>query len=250
MNALPDVYCFFQDIEPQPPLTLKFDRDYLLHAVKGALDVRIRGKRWLLPPSFAAWVPANTEIAAEIKRPVTSCSILCVSGFCGRFPSHPVAFQMSTLTREMVQHCRNWGADAKQPEEASVFFKALLNSCADLVGNSIDVARPSSEDPGLKKAIAFTEDHLGEALEASEVAKAAGLSERTMQRRFADELGESWRQALTHIRMIRAVELLGEKDLQVIHIATDCGFTSLSAFNRAFKEFTGVTPTSFRKSIS
>ena len=54
---------------------------------------------------------------------------------------------------------------------------------------------------------------------------------------------------MTRIRMIHAVELLGEKDLQVIRIATDCGFASLSAFNRAFKEFAGVTPTGFRKLI-
>ena len=50
MNALPDAYCYFQDIEPQPPLKLKFDRDYLLHAVKGALNVRIGGEEVAFAP--------------------------------------------------------------------------------------------------------------------------------------------------------------------------------------------------------
>lgn len=249
MNAEPDAYCFFRDIEPQPPQRLTFERDYLLHAVKGALDVAIEDRRWLLPPSFAAWIPAGTPLEVVIKRPVISCSVLCVPGYCPLFPNQPVVFQMSTLAREMVQHCRDWGADESHPAEAEVFFKALLNTCASLIGTSIEVARPSSDDPGLKKAIAYTESHLEHDLEAAAVADAAGMSERTMQRRFANDIGESWSQTLTRMRMIKAVELLGDKDLQIIQIAAACGFASLGAFNRAFKSFAGMTPTGFRKQL-
>ncbi|MEM9440993.1 MAG: AraC family transcriptional regulator [Pseudomonadota bacterium] len=249
MNAEPDADCFFRDIEPQPPLKLAFECDYLLHAVKGALDVIIDDRRWLLPPSFTAWVPATIPLEVVIRRPVISCSILSATGYCTLFPNHPVVFQMSTLAREMVQHCRHWGSDKPHPAEADVFFRALLNTCAGLIGTSIEVARPSSDDPRLMKAIAYTEDHLDEGLEAATVANAASLSERSMQRKFADEIGETWSQTLTRIRMIKTVELLGEKDLPIIQIATACGFASLSAFNRAFKNFAGATPTRFRKQL-
>ncbi|MEM9342270.1 MAG: AraC family transcriptional regulator [Pseudomonadota bacterium] len=248
-EALPDAYCFFQEIEPRAPLVARFDRDYLLHAVAGALQVEVEGKRWSLPSSFAAWVPADTEMRVTLDRPVTSCSILVKPGKAQGLPDRPTAFQMTRLTREMTHHCRAWGKDDPHPPEAAVFFRALLATCAGLMDNAIDVCMPSSDDPALSRAIAFTERHIEEALAAEAVAKAAGMSERTMQRRFVAELGESWGQTLTRIRMIQAVKLLALGEMSVIQIAGACGYASISAFNRNFKAYSGLSPSDFKKSI-
>ncbi len=245
----PAVYCFFQDIAPRPPWDAVFERDYLLYAVKGALRVEVAGQRWLLPPSFAAWVPANTRFLVEIPRPVTSCSVLAEQGFCTRFPQGPTVFQMSGLTREMIQHCKDWGPEVAQPAHAGTFFLALLSTCAELAAQSIDVMRPTAADPALRKAIAFTEAHLDLPITAKEVAQAAHLSERTMQRRFAEQVGASWAQTLTRIRMIRAVEALAEDAMPIIQIAAACGYASLSAFNRAFLDFAKMTPSEFRNRL-
>lgn len=245
----PDVYCFFQEIEPRSPLIARFERDYLLHAVKGALHVEAAGVRWVLPSSFAAWVPANTEIKVSFERPVTSCSVLSKPGFVEGVPPKPIAFQMSRLTREMAHHCAGWGQDDIHPPEAEIFFKALLLACAGLTETSINVARPMHDDIALSKAITFTEENMRCALTSKEVARAAGLSQRSMQRKFSEEIGESWGQLLTRMRMINALELLATQDQKIIQIAEECGYYSLSAFNRCFKEYTGLTPTEFRKRI-
>lgn len=245
----PTVYCFFQDIEPRPAWDAAFERDYLLYAVKGALRVEVAGQRWLLPPSFAAWVPANTRFLVEIPRPVTSCSVLAEQGFCTSFPRGPTVFQMSGLTREMIQHCKDWGPEAAQPTHAETFFLALLDTCAALAAQSIDVMCPTATDPALRKAIAFTEAHLDQPITAKAVARAAHLSERTLQRRFAEQVGASWVQTLTRIRMIRAVEVLADDQMSIIQVAATCGYASLSAFNRAFLEFAKITPSEFRKRL-
>lgn len=249
-NTSPDAYCFFQQIEPRPPLVARFDYHYLLHAVEGALDVEIKGRRWVLPRSFAAWVPAETEIKVVLDRPVTSCSILSRPGFVQAFPDHPVVFQMSSMTRKMAHHCREWGKDAVHPSGASVFFQALLTTCAGLVGASIDVARPSSDDPQVAKVIRYLEDAFNEPLSADAVAAACGLSVRTLQRKCANELGESWRQTLIRIRMIHAVERLTNDKQSIIQIAGECGYSSVSAFNQSFKAFAGMTPTELRRQVS
>lgn len=249
-NDSPDAYCFFQEIEPRPPLVARFDYDYLLHAVEGALDVEIEGRRWILPRSFAAWVPAETEFKVALDRPVTSCSILSRPGFIEAFPDHPVVFQMSRLTREMAHHCRDWGKEMHHPPEASVFFQALLTTCAGLIGASIDVARYSSDDPQIAMVISYLEGAFNEALTADAVASACGLSVRTLQRKCASELGESWRQALVRIRMIHAVERLTSKTQSIIQISNECGYSSVSAFNQSFKAFAGMTPTEFRRQVS
>ncbi|MGX9355578.1 helix-turn-helix domain-containing protein [Roseobacteraceae bacterium S113] len=249
-NTSHDAYCFFRQIEPRQPLVARFDYDYLLHAVEGALDVEINGRRWILPRSFAAWVPAETEIKVVLDRPVTSCSILSRPGFVLAFPDHPVVFQMSRMTREMAHHCRDWGKDAGHPPDAPVFFQALLTTCAGLVGASVDVARPSSDDPQVAKVIGYLEGAFNEVLTADAVAAACGLSVRTLQRKCASELGESWRHTLVRIRMIHAVDCLTTDTRPIIQIAGECGYSSVSAFNQSFKAFAGMTPTEFRRRVS
>ncbi|QMU59264.1 MAG: helix-turn-helix domain-containing protein [Boseongicola sp.] len=249
MTAEPDAYCFFQDIAPRPPLDAAFDRDYLLYAVAGALRLEVGDKRWLLPPSFAAWIPAKTEFKVEIQRPVTSCSVLSRPGICSTFPDQTTVIQMSPLTREMISHCRDWGKNAAQPERATAFFRALLDTCAALAESSVDVTRPTASDPALMRAVEATEAALTGAITAPEIAKAAAMSERTMQRRFSEELGATWAQTLTRLRMIRAIELLGMPDTSIIQVAGECGYASLSAFNRAFLAFADMTPTEFRAQL-
>ena len=246
----PYAYCFFQDIEPRDPMVARFDRDYLLHAVHGALDVEIDGKRWLLPKSFAAWVPAGTTMRVSIKRPVTSCSILARPGFARGMPDKPVAFQMSHLAREMAKHCQHWGETDTHPPEAPVFFSALLSLCASLISGSLDVQRPTTNDQQLVRAIEYIETHYERALATADVAKAAALSERSLQRRFQAEFGVGWRQVMTRIRMINAVAMLCEGTASISEVSLSCGYSSPTAFGQNFKAFAGETPSAFRQRVS
>jgi AraC-like DNA-binding protein len=148
-----------------------------------------------------------------------------------------------------VQHCRHWGEQDPHRDHAETFFRARFAVCADLVGMSADVSRPACTDPQISKALAYSDAHLAQSIEASEVAHASGLSERTLQRRFSEQFGETCSQTLNRMRMIRAIELLCDPDRKVLTIAGDCGFQSLSAFNRSFRAYTGVTPSAFRKNL-
>ena len=240
-------YCFAQDFAPQSRADISFDRDYLLYCERGALRLEGGDAGWLLPPSFAAWIPARTSFAFSHAHPVTTCSVLVEPGTYAGFPAGISVIAMNDLTRSMIQHCRRWGPDAPPDPAAPTFFAALLDTCADLLAQSPDLRRPGSSAPDLTRALAHTEAHLGHALRAPDVARAAGLSERQMQRRFVEELGMTWAQALTRLRMIRAVEILAaDPQASVLSVAQDCGYASLSAFNRAFRTFCGKTPSQFR----
>jgi len=55
---------------------------------------------------------------------------------------------------------------------------------------------------------------------------------------------------LNSYRIKKAKELLlntNEKDLSITRIALEVGYPNAAAFNRAFKQFTGLTPSEFRK---
>lgn len=75
----------------------------------------------------------------------------------------------------------------------------------------------------------------------------ASTSARTLQRRF-NEQGISFRGLRDQTRCKKALQLLKQK-FSPYEIAWQCGYTDLSNFNRAFKGWTGETPSQYQKKI-
>lgn len=240
-------YCFYQEFAQRPPERLSFDRHYLMYCIQGAISLEFGGRRWTLPPSYAAWIPANTELGVAVTHPMTCCSVLFKPGFIDNLPEESVVFTMTSLARDMIYFSRRWGPDAVEfDSHAEHFFRALALTCSELARQPSDVWTPMGRSESMKRAIAYTEAHLHEDIALSDVARSAHLSERTLVRRYADEVGMTWRQSLRRLRMIRAVELLSNEEEAIVQVALQAGYASLSAFNKAFREFSGHTPTEFR----
>ncbi len=78
-----------------------------------------------------------------------------------------------------------------------------------------------------------------------EIAKAEGISERTLARRIAD-LGITFQQVADEIRAELAVEMLSAGTSSIAGIAQTLGFSHSSSFARAFRDWYGCTPTQWR----
>ncbi|SDJ54054.1 helix-turn-helix domain-containing protein [Aliiruegeria lutimaris] len=76
------------------------------------------------------------------------------------------------------------------------------------------------------------------------VASWLGLGTRTLQRRLASE-GSSFREVLASFQVERASALLLETDHSVREIASALGYREVKSFRRAFRKWTGKTPTEF-----
>ena len=64
---------------------------------------------------------------------------------------------------------------------------------------------------------------------------------------FKQSVGKSVAEYLQQLRLERASTLLKETEASVISIAQECGFASVSYFNRIFKAAYGITPSEYRK---
>jgi transcriptional regulator GlxA family with amidase domain len=105
---------------------------------------------------------------------------------------------------------------------------------------------PTPASPALARALALTEDQANGTPSFEDIARATGQSPRALARRFSEEMGMTWREALRRIRIIRAVEALAGSDASVTEIALAVGYNSLSAFNAAFRDLTGRSPSEYR----
>lgn len=81
----------------------------------------------------------------------------------------------------------------------------------------------------------------GAALTAKELFARYGLHERTVLRVFSTEVGMSFRQWRTGVRMNLGARLVAE-GMPVGAAAHRCGYATASAFSAAFKDRFGVTP--------
>lgn len=68
-----------------------------------------------------------------------------------------------------------------------------------------------------------------------------------MMRAFKNIFGVTILECVTEIRMKKAIELLSETDMMVSDIAREVGYIQAVTFNRNFKNYTGVTPSEYRK---
>lgn len=90
--------------------------------------------------------------------------------------------------------------------------------------------------------ITWLMDNFNRPITLNEVSELAHLTPEALCRYFKSHTGKTISQWLTELRIEKAGRLLMETDQAIASIAVQCGYESLSNFNRQFKQVTGRTP--------
>jgi AraC-like DNA-binding protein len=86
-------------------------------------------------------------------------------------------------------------------------------------------------------------------LRESDIAAELGMNPAYLSTVFRSVTGQSFKEAITNIRVGVARQLLLNNDLQVKEIAHRVGYPQVASFIRAFKHATQETPSDYRKRI-
>jgi PAS domain S-box-containing protein len=119
-----------------------------------------------------------------------------------------------------------------------------------LIGFSRDVRQsvnPQEIPAAFAEAIKAFDSNLAADVTPSVLAERSGLTSQRLARLTKRLFGLTPGQLITKTRVAAASSLLRESTRTVAQIALDCGFFDHSAFTRAFRSATGVTPTEYRK---
>jgi AraC family transcriptional regulator len=98
-----------------------------------------------------------------------------------------------------------------------------------------------------KRVVEFIEEHLAEEISLASLAELVNLSLFHFARAFKQSFGVPPHRYHSARRMDRARSLLQRPALSVTQIGVQTGFRETSSFTRAFRRFTGVTPTEYRR---
>lgn len=114
------------------------------------------------------------------------------------------------------------------------------------------VARQSTDlaavdNAALAKALAFIQDAAGRGLRVNDVARHAGMSRRSLERRFQERFGRSPHQEIRRVQLETAKRLLRESDAKLEAVAAGCGLSSSIRLGLEFRQKLGFTPGEYRR---
>jgi AraC-like DNA-binding protein len=136
---------------------------------------------------------------------------------------------------------------------ATTLALPLLTEDADLLETLRPVCDAAARARGSKTGTlrALVENEMQKALPHGNpskpaVAKALGISARTLSRRLAEE-GVTYAEVMDSLRQSLALQYLGDPTLSLSQIAWLLGYEESTSFNHAFKRWTGHSPSAQRQ---
>jgi AraC-like DNA-binding protein len=223
------------------------DQHQIEYALEGVAEVETESGHYLLPPQQAVWVPAGLAHNTTLRR-VRSVSVFFDPAMVPAAGDRARILAAAPVIREMIVYGSRWPVGRVESDAvADAFFDALALLTIDWLEHEQPLRLPTSADPVVAAAMQHTDGHLADVSVAS-AARAVGVSERTLRRRFTAATGITWRRYLVQSRLLRSMALLAEPAPRtVLDVATTVGFDSVSAFTRAFHAYTGEAPSAYRR---
>lgn len=110
----------------------------------------------------------------------------------------------------------------------------------------------SSYEDKIKNAILIIQENLAEELNWTEISIRCGISEYHFHRIFSAVMKETPRNYIIRKRLEKAMSKIAYsiKEISLVDIALESGYSSQSNFTKAFKSYFGVTPKQARDNVS
>ncbi|WP_158289526.1 helix-turn-helix domain-containing protein [Paenibacillus flagellatus] len=142
---------------------------------------------------------------------------------------------------DRLSQCEEW-------REAHGYVASFLALLSDKIAEKRS-ARGKNETVG--KVMAYINDHYGESdLSLNRLADLFGLSVPYLSKLFKEHTESNFMDYLIDIRIKASKELLADGSRKVNDVAEAVGYSNIHSFLRAFKKYTGMTPTEYRETLA
>jgi AraC-like DNA-binding protein len=215
----------------------RHDDHQIVYAGRGVLSVTTGAGSWTVPATRAIWVPAGT---VHSHRAHGALELHLVGLPADTNPlglRAPTVLTVSPLVRELILACTRDPAD-DGPERRRL--RAVL--CDQLrVSPQQPLHVPTPTAPQLKALCDILHADPSDNRTLAALGRQVGASDRTLSRLFQADLGMTFPQWRTQLRLCHALVLLAE-NTPVTVVAHRCGWSSASAFIDVFRRVFGQTP--------
>jgi len=138
---------------------------------------------------------------------------------------------------------------SQEQYEAMVRLLEIFAKHLSVIANQILVQQENEEPPLISRAKSFIGEHQAESISLDQIAKTLNVSTFYFCKLFKKATGLTFTDYFARTRIERAKNLLLNPNVRISEVAYDCGFLSLTHFNRLFKRSVGKSPTHYRQSL-
>ena len=223
-------------------------RGHLVYAAHGALSVHTERGTSIVPANRVAWTPAGfTHYHRAHSR--ADMRILFLPASLARLaPGHPAVFMVSDLVREILLTLtspRNYDPAAGDYDRAARarLRRVLVDELHEAREQPLQLPEP--RDDRLRAVARILYAQPADTTSLARLGQATGASARTLSRLFHDELGMTFHQWRTQLRVYHALVLLADGH-DATRVAHACGWANPSGFIAAFTSVVGTTPGRYR----
>jgi AraC-like DNA-binding protein/quercetin dioxygenase-like cupin family protein len=213
------------------------DDHQIVYAGRGVVAVTTDAGSWVAPATRALWIPAGTVHSHRAHGRVELHLIGLPASDNPLGLGRPTVLSVSPLLRELILvHTRT--PDRGTPEQRRL-RAVLLDQLSASPQEPLHLPAPST--PQLARLAALLRADPADDRTLAELGKEVGASSRTLSRLFRSDLGMTFPQWRTQLRLHHALVLLADHT-PVTTVAHRCGWSSASAFIDAFRRTFGRTP--------
>lgn len=197
--------------------------------------------RWtmlLFSPSIVRFIPEGSKLL----RPFYTAAYR----FSPLIPAHsPYALAIHAAAKQAVleEELKLPGWQAKQ-------FQYFIDILVHLYRYSLEMDRDQhldrKTDEGVLRVIEYLLSHFFEDIAIDQLVVMADMRKTMFFAKFKEVTSLSPNEFISRLRLQAAIYLLDYSDKSVTDIAFECGFHSLSYFNKQFKQFKSLSPREYR----
>lgn len=225
-------------------------RGHLVYAARGVLSVHTERGTSIVPANRVAWTPAGSTHYHRTHSDTDMRIVFLPASLARLAPDHPAVFAVSGLAREVLLALTGPRADGRA---AGGYDRAALARLRRVLIDELREAReqplqlPEPRDDRLQAIARILDERPGDNTSLAELGQTIGASARTLSRLFRSELGMTFYEWRTQLRIYHALVLLADGH-DTTHAAHACGWANPSSFIAAFTSVIGTTPGRYRTS--
>lgn len=206
--------------------------------------------RATLMADFLAEIPSPSGILAANDR--LACDVIAALQRLGRrIPEETAVIGVGDDRLESLRAGTSLSSFALPGREIGrraaqmVFDECLEGALVPAILHERESSLPAGD--GLERARAYARRHFAEPIGVPDLARAAGMSRRSLELAMLQRHGTSPGRFLQFLRRDQAEKLLRQSDLPILSIGTECGYPEPSVFTAAFRRWTGMSPVEYRQ---
>ncbi|WP_039798188.1 AraC family transcriptional regulator [Nocardia araoensis] len=216
-------------------------RGHLVYAARGVLSVHTERGTSIVPANRIAWTPAEFTHYHRAHGDTDMRIVFLPPSLARLVPDHPAVFLASGLAREILLTLTS-PRDHDRAARARL-SRVLVDELHE--AHEQPLVLPEPHDDRLQAIARMLYENPADNTSLAELGRTIGAGARTLSRLFHNELGMTFYEWRTQLRVYHALVLLADGH-DTTHVAHACGWANPSSFIAAFTHLIGTTPGRYR----